>query len=122
MAERESTLGLGGFDAVSYFLEGRPRVGKFDHKLNHGGLTYCFFNQENLDKFKKNPEQYLPQFGGHCAFAAGVYGGKKKGDPQCWKIVEGKLYLNSNPVVGAIWQALPFLRGRGHSNYVPARR
>ncbi len=40
-----------------------------------------------------NPQQYLPQFGGFCAFGAAV-GKKLYADPTVWKLVDGKLYLN----------------------------
>lgn len=49
------------------------------------------FNLRNL--FMNNPQQYLPQFGGFCAFGAAV-GKKLYADPTVWKLVDGKLYLN----------------------------
>lgn len=90
VSERPSTLGLGGYDAVSYFSEGRPRPGNFEFKTSWQGMTYCFFSKDNLDKFVKNPESFLPQFGGNCAFACGLFGGKRPGSPQIWKIVDGQ--------------------------------
>ncbi len=117
MSAGNSSLGLGGYDAVSYFAEGRPRVGKFDYKAPYQGRTFCFFTQENMEKFKKKPENFAPQFGGNCAFACGLMGSSKVGNPQNWKIVAGKLYLFSNPVVAKIWEFLPFLIERGHSNF-----
>jgi len=117
VSERQSTLGLGGYDAVSYFLEGRPRPGSFEFKTSWQGMTYCFFTKDNLDKFVKKPESFLPQFGGNCAFACGLFGGKRPGSPQIWKIVDGKLYFNSGYFTSKLWEFMPFLIGRGQSYY-----
>lgn len=38
-------------------------------------------------------EQYLPEYGGFCAYGLAV-GKKFYADPTVWKIVDGKLYLN----------------------------
>jgi YHS domain-containing protein len=119
MAETKkiSSLGLEGFDAVSYFVNGKPRPGKFEYKAQHDGLTYCFCSQENLDKFNKSPGQFLPQFGGKCAFAYAL-GGSSAGSAKTWKIVGGKLYLTANHFVGKIWEWMPAMIGRGHSRYL----
>lgn len=43
--------------------------------------------------FEVNPQKYLPAYGGYCAYGLGV-GKKFVADPEVWKIVDGKLYLN----------------------------
>jgi hypothetical protein len=40
-----------------------------------------------------NPEKYVPAYGGYCAFGISV-GKKFIGDPEVWRIVDGRLYLN----------------------------
>lgn len=119
---KQSTLGLGGYDPVSYFREGRPRPGNYDYKTKHDGLTYCFFNQENLNQFLKKPDSFTPQFGSHCAFSMGLFGGRRPGDPQIWKIVDGKLYLTAGYFTSKIWEFMPFLISRGHANYTSRKR
>ena len=37
----------------------------------------------------------MPQYGGFCAYGVSV-GKKFDGDPQLWKVEDGKLYLNLN--------------------------
>lgn len=54
-----------------------------------------FANQAHLDRFKQDPEPYLPQFGGFCAYGVSV-SKKFDGDPRLWMIVDGKLHLNLN--------------------------
>jgi YHS domain-containing protein len=93
-----------GFDTVAYFtaqnaVEGNPR-----HEFVWNGAKWLFANAENLEKFKANPEAFAPQFGGYCSFAVSK-GYTADSDPQAWKIVDGKLYLNYNPKVKEMWEA-----------------
>lgn len=64
--------------------------------------TYRFASQANLDLFKANPAKYEPAYGGYCAFGVAV-GAKFDGDPNNWKIVDGKLYLNLDNGVQQNW-------------------
>lgn len=89
-------LAIQGFDPVSYFSEGGPRVGKSEFKATYEGATYYFINQENKEKFLANPAQFKPEYGGWCAYAMGASGEKVKIDPETYKIVDGKLYLFYN--------------------------
>ena len=61
----------------------------------HEGAAYRFASQAHLDAFKQDPDRYVPQYGGFCAFGVSV-GKKFDGDPRLWKIDGGKLYLNLN--------------------------
>ena len=54
--------------------------------------------------FKANPEKYVPQFGGYCAYGTSR-GYKAETDPEAWTIADGKLYLNYNLEVRATWNA-----------------
>lgn len=53
--------------------------------------------------FEADPAKYAPQYGGYCAFGL-AQGYKFDGDPQVWKIVDDKLYLNLSSKVSTIWQ------------------
>jgi YHS domain-containing protein len=95
-------LMIRGYDPVAYFTEGRPVPGKPDISLEYKGAKYLFSSAQNRDTFKADPEKYAPQYGGYCAF--GVYEGKKFDiDPASWRIVDGKLYFNLNPVILEMW-------------------
>jgi YHS domain-containing protein len=96
-------VALKGFDAVAYFavdkaVEGNPR---YEYAWN--GVKWLFSNAENLQRFKQDPKAYAPQFGGYCSYAVSR-GYTADGDPNAWKIVDGKLYLNYSPEVKELWE------------------
>lgn len=63
---------------------------------------YRFSSEENKAAFEANPEAYLPEYGGYCAFGAAM-GYKFDGDPNHWKIVDGELYLNISQDIQERW-------------------
>ena len=93
-----------GFDTVAYFTEQTAVQGNPRFEFVWNGAKWLFANRENLEKFKANPEAFAPQFGGYCSFAVSK-GYTADSDPQAWKIVDGKLYLNYNPKVKELWEA-----------------
>ena len=66
------------------------------------GVTYLFVNEENKETFDADPGKYLPAFGGYCAYGVAV-GKKFVGDPDVWRIVNGKLYLNLDTSIQTNW-------------------
>jgi YHS domain-containing protein len=98
-----STTGINGYDAVAYFTEGKPTRGNGHHVAVFDGVTYLFASEENKKKFEANPEQYIPAYGGYCAYGVSV---EKKfvGDPEVWKIVDGELYLNLDKDIQSEWE------------------
>jgi YHS domain-containing protein len=88
-----SSVGVGGYDVVAYHTQGKALRGTGFHAAEHEGVTYLFTSKKNRDKFTNSPGNYLPEFGGFCAFGASV-GKKIYADPTVWKIVDDKLYLN----------------------------
>lgn len=88
-------IGLVGYDPVSYFPEGggTPQKGSIKIATDHDGVTYRFASPEHLAAFKKNPEKYLPQYGGWCAWAVSELGQRVDVDPLSYRIRNGKLYL-----------------------------
>jgi YHS domain-containing protein len=95
-------LAAHGYDVVTFFTDGKAEIGSDKYAVAHAGSTYRFVSQAHLDAFKADPGEYLPAYGGFCAY--GVALGKKfDGDPRYWKIVDGKLYLNLNGDIQAEW-------------------
>ena len=88
----ENSLAVGGYDLVSYFIQDNPQKGKESIALNWEGARYLFANQENKALFKKNPEKYLPAYGGWCAYAM-VKGKEVEINPKAFHIQQGKLYF-----------------------------
>ena len=84
-----------GYDVVAYF---NNTATKGDKKFTatHNDVKYKFSNAENLKAFTKNPEKFIPQYGGYCAYAIAVKGEKVKINPKTFEIRDGKLYLFYN--------------------------
>ncbi len=77
-----------GYDVVSYQTGKRPIRGNGNFVAIHDGATYLFSSSANQRVFEKNPERYVPAYGGYCAFGVSV-GKKFIGDPEVWRIVDG---------------------------------
>jgi YHS domain-containing protein len=98
-----SNAAIRGYDTVAYFTTGRPTRGDARYSTNWHGATWHFASAANRDRFAANPARYAPQFGGYCAWA--VSQGYTAGiDPNAWRIVDGKLYLNYNREIQARWE------------------
>ena len=97
-----SSLAVDGHDPVAYFTMGKPVEGSADYEYEWNGATWRFASQENLESFKADPEKYAPQYGGYCAWAVSQ-GYTASADPDAWKIVDGKLYLNYSKDVQQRW-------------------
>ncbi|MFZ6799059.1 YHS domain-containing (seleno)protein [Undibacterium sp. Di24W] len=95
-------VALHGYDPVAYFTVKAPTLGKAAYTHTFEGATYRFASKENLEKFKAHPAQYAPQFGGFCAMGV-VLEKKLDGDPEAWRVVDGKLYLNVNKDIQKKW-------------------
>ncbi len=97
-----SVTGVSGYDLVSYHTDTGPVRGNGHNVSVYEGVTYLFDNAKNKQIFDNKPEKYLPAYGGYCAFGVSV-GKKFVSDPEAWKIVNGKLYLNLDKNIQADW-------------------
>lgn len=88
----DGKLMLKGYDPVAYHTLGKPAPGRPDVKVEQDGVTYRFMSEETRALFVKAPVKYIPQYGGFCANGI-VYGIPWGGDPDTWKIMDGKLYI-----------------------------
>jgi YHS domain-containing protein len=103
MTSTQGGLAVRGYDPVAYFTENQPVEGNSQFAYDWQGATWHFASAKNRDLFTQNPAKYAPQYGGYCAWAV-KKGGTAPSDPQAWKIVNGKLYLNFDANVQAQWQ------------------
>jgi len=97
-----STVGVGGYDLVSYHVGEKPVRGNGNHLVVHDGVTYLFQSEENKERFERDPERYVPAYGGYCAYGVSV-GKKFHGDPDVWEVVDGRLYLNLDNEIKGLW-------------------
>jgi YHS domain-containing protein len=112
-----SSVAVGGYDPVAYFVSGQPTRGEAQFQATHRGVQYRFANAENLARFRTSPEAYLPQYGGYCAWAVS-HGATAGGNPQNWRIVGGRLYLFSSATLQRRWAMdIPNLVRLGDANW-----
>lgn len=98
-----SNVAIRGHDPVAYFTVGHPVQGSPAFKAMWQGAEFRFSSAANRDLFIASPARYAPQYGGYCAWA--VSQGYTAGvDPNSWRIVGGKLYLNYNRDVQTRWE------------------
>ncbi|MCV6585734.1 MAG: hypothetical protein OIF47_09380 [Marinibacterium sp.] len=103
---------VSGYDVVAYrSLDQAPVgqsqpaavLGRADITAEHNGATFAFATEANRDAFLERPDYYAPQYDGHCAYGV-AKGGKVPGNPNLWRIVDDKLYLNITDVVVGFWE------------------
>ena len=96
-------IALHGFDPVAYFTQNKAVLGSPHFTAVHQGVTYEFASKEAQTAFEANPEKYVPQYGGFCAFATSR-GLKADADPHEFAISNGKLYVNNNEQAQQLFQ------------------
>jgi len=96
-------VAIKGYDPVAYFTDNKPVKGSTAHRFAYQGATYEFASAAHRKLFVADPEKYVPQFGGFCAYGTAT-GHKAVIDPAAFSIVDGKLYLNYNSKVRDKWQ------------------
>mgnify|MGYP001154063863 CR=1 FL=1 len=84
-----------GYDVVEYF-KNKAIEGHKAFTTTHDNVQYKLVSQENLNTFLKAPENYIPQYGGYCAYAIAIDSKKVSVDPETFEIRNGKLYLFYN--------------------------
>jgi hypothetical protein len=95
-------VAIKGYDPVAYFKAGKALKGIESFAFPWHNMTWHFETKENRDLFAASPEKYAPQYDGYCAWAL-TEERKAKTDPEVWKIVDGKLYLNCSTTAYEKW-------------------
>lgn len=91
----DSKIALQGYSPVSYLDLGLAQRGNKAYRSEYSKVIYYFTSAEQKTTFDKNPERYVPQYGGFCAF--GTYAGAKfRVDPSKFIVKDGKYYLFLN--------------------------
>ncbi|NOT74896.1 MAG: hypothetical protein HOP08_08190 [Cyclobacteriaceae bacterium] len=88
----ERSIGVGGYDPVSYFQGRKPLPGIEKFNAVFERVTYQFSSEANREKFVSNPTKYLPQFGGWCSMTLAM-GRATTPKYDNFTIIKGKLYL-----------------------------
>lgn len=108
----QTGFAVSGYDVVAYFdLEQAPVggaqpaavPGNKNITADYNGATFAFSSEENKKRFLADPAAFAPQYDGHCAYGV-AKGGKVPGNPNLWRIVDNKLYLNITKNVVGFWE------------------
>jgi YHS domain-containing protein len=97
-----SDIAILGFDPVAYFTDGKPVKGQDGFAFEYLGAKWKFASQAHLDMFKSNPEKYAPQYGGYCAYGV-AQDNLVRIEPDKFRVIDGKLYLNFDADVQKKW-------------------
>lgn len=95
-------VAINGYDTVAYLTQGKPVKGLDAHSWSWQGAVWKFASQAHLDLFKAQPEKYAPQYGGYCAYGV-AQGNLVKVEPEQFTVRDGKLYLNYDADIQALW-------------------
>ncbi|GAB4237876.1 MAG: hypothetical protein Tsb0034_13200 [Ekhidna sp.] len=117
----ENNLALRGYDVTTYFTESESDANEIPEKGDpeishvHEGITYHFASKSNRNQFVKNPDKYLPKYGGWCAYRMaqipseeGWGQSRVPSFPLEYEIIDGELYLFSKTGQGSLkskWEA-----------------
>jgi len=102
LANWQDNYHIHGYDPVSYFQNLQPSMGSTQHTTSYQGNNYAFANASNLETFEANPERYVPQYAGNCAFGM-AYGKKTEIDPLVYMIQEDRLFFMINASTQNRW-------------------
>jgi hypothetical protein len=110
-------LAVHGYDVVAYLTDSAPIRGRAEFEYRWQNTIWRFSSAEHRDQFARAPERFAPQFGGYCAWAVSR-GYTADVDPEAWRVVDGKLYLNYSKRVQRMWQAdVVGNIAKGHANW-----
>ncbi len=97
---------FGGYDPVVRFADGKAVQGKLQFEAGFAGKTVRFVSEENRLKFVKEPEAYLSEFGGYCAYHLSK-GEAVTADSRSFRIVSGRMYEFSSEAIARSWERSP---------------
>lgn len=99
-------LAIQGYDPVAYFTDAKPVKGDESIRSTFGGAVYYFASTQHKQAFDAEPQRYIPQFGGYCAYAASI-DTISPIDPTYWEVVNGRLLLQHNKKAWDLWHQDP---------------
>ena len=88
----DGSVMLKGADVVAYFQQGKYVQGNPQLTSTYEDVAFRFASPEHKAMFDREPNRYLPQYGGYCANGV-AYGIPWGGDADTWKVIGGKLYI-----------------------------
>lgn len=90
---KDTLLAVSGYDVVAYMTQNKAIRGQAELSSTYRGVKYRFANEAHRALFAREPEKYVPTYGGWCASAMGAKGTKVEIDPTSFKLKDGRLFL-----------------------------
>jgi YHS domain-containing protein len=98
----ENGIAIQGYDPVAYFENSKAIKGKKEITATFQDATYYFSSKKNKATFLKNPNHFIPQYGGYCAYGMS-FDHDAPIDPKSFAIIDNKLFLNYSSEVNELW-------------------
>ena len=97
IAVNDAGVAIDAYDTTAYWRKSAAYSGDKQHVVMWRDTPWHFASAEEAAIFAAAPETFTPKFGGFCTRAMSF---KKivNGDPEIWRIYQGKLYLFAQPV------------------------
>ena len=114
-------VAIKGYDPVAYFTEERAVKGSENFSHAWLGAKWNFSSAEHQKLFTENPVLYAPQYGGHCSDGISYGQTTTNIDPEAWRIIEGKLYINYDQGAAAEIEEIDGQIGRAEENWPEIR-
>jgi len=100
-------VAIEGYDPVAYFTMNKAVKGSEEITHKWLGAVWQFSSKEHRDLFVSEPISYAPQYGGYCADGMAYGTTTANLEPQAFRIIEGKLYLNHDQGAAAEIEEIP---------------
>ena len=114
-------VAIRGYDPVAYFTMSKAVEGDEAYAHNWLGAKWHFVSEKHRDLFAANPISYAPQYGGHCSDGIAYDTITVNIDPNAWRIIDGKLYLNYDQGAAIEIEEVPGQIERADANWQELR-
>ena len=91
--KRETNAALSGYCPVSLVADKRLIHGQAEYTVTHQGRLYQFANLVTFNRFRRDPERYVPANDGLCPVKQLDDNQASPGDPRFGVLFQGRLYL-----------------------------
>jgi len=102
-ADPYGKIALQGYDPVAFHTVGKAVKGNPAILTEYGGYKFVFSSEENQAAFEKQPQKFLPAFGGYCAFGVSI-GVLFPVEIDTWEIIDSRLVLQYSSEVKRMFE------------------
>lgn len=114
-------VAIRGYDPVAYFTMSKAVEGDAAYSHAWLGAKWHFVSEMHRDLFAQSPISYAPQYGGHCSDGIAYDTITVNIDPDAWRIIDGKLYLNYDQGAAVEIEEIPGQIERADANWQDLR-